>query len=914
MKRCFIVLAMLVLVFSVSFASIVSADFARGNWSIDKEYGGEEKLRGYINISLQDEEADSLFTCFDDSLKLVDFLESAGANYDCFPEDCETYYGEGSHDTTKNFSLSKAESKIIGLKFQGELKNQPIQGISFKVASSAGGSCFQPLKINILDDDKLDWYSTSGTQEFICSYSTGCFNSGEMLSEYNLGMTPYCQKISVPPNPEFEVGAYIINGSTANPEFKMQIYDEELYKIEECTLPKIDGSGEVSCRVSLNLAEIANVFVCIKADKATDYKIQGEDTEPCGFYGIDSVNFISDYNIFARGNKYSTIDDFTLDETEFAEYSEDTLKIILENYLYEKFDYNCTNGCIIPIKFTSGTDQEITLSELSLSYDTESGLRNENNFYDVVKGAARITSDFLILDLDYANFTVPKSDGEYNARIYLGGDLVAQQDIQVFAAANINGLNTQQIPAAVPSEIIAYVTGVNVTSYNWNFGDGTGEETTENKVIHTYSEVGQYTLKLEVTDNQGKKSVKSFEMTAINPKDYVEASLKVKRENLNETLKNLEAVTAWYKEELGKKAGLDGIDAELKSLEQKYDAASTSEEYALVMSELQELEVPYSLEISELSGDFFLNKDGIKPAYLTEITGEKVEDLEGYEDSIVGWFGENLEVKIEIKTVYLYYTNKKDVILSALTLKIKPKKDQKEFYLIIDRSYDEITFNPNRNNNEKALGSATALTFQELKESEEEIVEFILPEEIKITEVPAYISPDFSELPEPVIGEIPVCNNDGECEKEIGETSKNCPNDCPRRQWGKIILYLVILLFAAFVVYIILQEWYKRHYEDHLFKNKNDLYNLICFVHNALSQGLDKKQIIKKLKAYGWNSEQIIYAFKKAQGKRTGMWEIPIFRPFEKRKLEKELEKRRKSGMIKYNPIRTSNFRKQPFR
>ena len=47
------------------------------------------------------------------------------------------------------------------------------------------------------------------------------------------------------------------------------------------------------------------------------------------------------------------------------------------------------------------------------------------------------------------------------------------------------------------------------------------------------------------------------------------------------------------------------------------------------------------------------------------------------------------------------------------------------------------------------------------------------------------------------------------------------------------------------------------------------------------------------MKKYRWKREQIIYAFKKLTGKRTGMWEIPIFRRFERKKIIKELKKRR---------------------
>lgn len=907
MKRNFFAITV-ALILALALAGIVSAEFTRGNYSIDKEYGGGEILRGNINISLQEEDADSLLTCFDDSITLLDFLEKSGEDYDCFPEDCETYYVAGSQGTTRTFSILKPESRIIGLKFQGQLKDQPIQEISFNVESDAGESCFQPLKIDVLDDGKVNWFSTSGTEEFSCSYSTGCFNPDETLSEYNIGTTPYCQKISLPPNPRFEIGAYVIKGTTSNPGLKMQIYDSDLYKIEECSLPAINNSGEYSCKVSLNFDEITDLSICIRAEKSTDYKIKGENTEPCGFYGLDyDGEFNSDYYLFARGGKYGSLGGFVLDENEFENHNEDTLKEIIDNYLYEKFNYECSEGCIVPIKFISGVDQEITLSSLGLNYDTSAGLKNENNFYDVNKEPAKITSDFLILDLKHANFTVPKSDGEYNARVYLDGDLVAQQKIEVFASIIINRLNTQEIPAAVPYEIIAYAVGGNISSYKWDFGDGTEEETTENKVVHTYSAIGGYTLKLEVTNSVGKKTIKSFDVTAVNPKDYVKVSLESKRSNLNKTIKDVNSINKWYKEELRKEVKLEETDSKLKSLEEKYETASSSEDYVNIMSELQGLDVPYSLEVNEFSGDFFLNEEEIEIAHLMEITGKDVENAEDYKVPIMNWLAENLDVQVKIETVYLSHSEGKEVVFSAITYWITPKKEQEEFYFIINRGYDELTFNTERGNTEKALAGSTALIFREVGENEERIVEVILPEEIKITAIPAYISPDFSDLPEVAQGDIPVCNNNRECEESIGETHENCPNDCLRRPWGKIIMYLIILLIIAFAVYIALQEWYKRHYEGHLFRNKQDVYNLICFVRNALNMKIDRKKIVKRLREYNWTSEQIIYAFRKAIGKRTGMWEIPIFRIFEKRKLQKEMEKRKKSGTIEFNPIRTIN-------
>src|SRR3989344_2362549 len=113
---------------------------------------------------------------------------------------------------------------------------------------------------------------------------------------------------------------------------------------------------------------------------------------------------------------------------------------------------------------------------------------------------------------------------------------------------------------------------------------------------------------------------------------------------------------------------------------------------------------------------------------------------------------------------------------------------------------------------------------------------------------------------------------------------------------GTLIALITILIVAALIIYIALQEWYKRRYERYLFKSSDDIYNLIHFIYNARQTGNEDNSTRKKIIDNGWNREQASYAFKKADGKRTGMFEIPIFRSIEKRKILEEMEKRRMGG------------------
>jgi hypothetical protein len=174
------------------------------------------------------------------------------------------------------------------------------------------------------------------------------------------------------------------------------------------------------------------------------------------------------------------------------------------------------------------------------------------------------------------------------------------------------------------------------------------------------------------------------------------------------------------------------------------------------------------------------------------------------------------------------------------------------------KSYDEKTI--------VSDSSATSIPITGKNE-----IEFILLENIKVEDLGLFISPDVKKLS--VVGEV----------EEETKSKKN----------QFLALWISLGVLIVLIIYVSLQEWYKYRYEGYLFKNRDDLYNLINFVFNARQSKLDEDQIRTKLKTYQWSGEQINYASKKLDGKRTGLWEIPIFKFIENRKVKKELEKRR---------------------
>ena len=85
---------------------------------------------------------------------------------------------------------------------------------------------------------------------------------------------------------------------------------------------------------------------------------------------------------------------------------------------------------------------------------------------------------------------------------------------------------------------------------------------------------------------------------------------------------------------------------------------------------------------------------------------------------------------------------------------------------------------------------------------------------------------------------------------------------------------LIAILFLAAIIWVILQIWYTRKYENYLFKDRNNLYNLVNYIETEKKKEMGEKDIISKLKKSGWTSEQLRYALRKYAGKETGLPQI----------------------------------------
>lgn len=423
-------------------------------------------------------------------------------------------------------------------------------------------------------------------------------------------------------------------------------------------------------------------------------------------------------------------------------------------------------------------------------------------------------------------------------------------------------------------------------TYTWNFGDGSGKIITKSGILsHAYPRKGIYELEIKISGLDYEIN-KTFEIDAISPKDYIISMIEMYRTDLATIERQKNLLPEWIQNEINKSIKIKDLNSSIYEQEQRYKNATSDDEYTDITKKLLELKIPFSFSLSEEtnSAECFLNENQFDLESLSDlgagtVSGSREDNFEAIES----WAVENIDILVESKSYSFYFRNKSiQNLFSHVQIKLKPLKKIDKLFFAINGDSEKIILK-NISEIKQNLGSSAGIIFNKI--DREKNIEIIYPEKINLLQCPFYFSPDFKELKKN--NEIIICNNDGLCDNK--ENYKTC-NDC--KQFKITFMLLIILLISALAVYILMQEWYKRYYELKLFPNRNSLYNVMSFINNSINQGLKKSEIFEKLKKMDWNAEQLSYAWNKFHGKRTGMFEIPVFKFLEKRKIVKELENR----------------------
>ncbi len=876
----------IILIFLVLMINFVYPTTQLSNTSIiTGEYSQGDNLQGVLNISISNEEASKeikfMFSSSEERKKtLKDFLDIYKINnnsiYSCNPSNCGNNFNpSGNAETSKTFSIS-SNKKASGFVLSGN--DVEIVDLSFDVSSDVNANCISQLSVDISADNVPDWENNKFIDESCGSDKIStCYNENSFDSWFLIGQEPYCEKIIIGKSPAFEVKSLMKSKTDATFSSDLliaKIYDFNNELRGSCNFgkPESDNDGSLeSCIINYVSKSDQNHSICISIKEGSNndgYSLKARDSGKfCGFKGDPSqVSTTSaDYYIKISPKKYDAIGLFTLNNTVIESQTGSSLIAELNNFVLERYSKNCpSEGCIIPLVF-SGISQQIVINNINLKYkNSASNQVLRDKIYLMDETPTKITTNgFTLINLNDNEIKVPNNLGNYTFKLFLGTEKILEKNITV--KEKKSGIIEQIYPtvfaATVPTKFFIFINdndlslNVSELTFEWDFSDGNLKKTSNKPFIqHTLSEIKTYKLKIKALDGSEVISSNEFDIYAKAPIQAVNQTIKEYKERINSVKIKKSALPVKYQTYINSSINFNEIESKINSLESQYLAliqgnASNENEFVSIMQELNNERVPRDILTSQTTNLVLLyelenlNLDDFSSMFNQEYSESQSQE---YKNAIFSWFTKNLDVGIKHKTYSLYYSDLKDTFASEFEINIHPKYPlTNKGYLIIEKNKENIDFdgsyNPLSNND---------ITGLEIDLSQDSSIKFSLNEEINNPlSLSMYFAPEFSEL-------NIIQPYEGTQEKGLGF-------------WSKFLIGLSISLIILFIIYIFLRKWYKEKYESHLFKNKNDLYNLINFIRTSKARGVSDHEIKEKLIKAKWKREQISHALNKLFGKKA---------------------------------------------
>jgi len=867
-----------ILALSIILLGASSASFNFIGQNIKTNYLAGDTITGTINISFDKEPAGSQISSnFVGNISLLEFLRKnnliPGIDYNCSIPNCLSGYSVKNEITSLN--LIENKPTLVGFKING--KNVIIQGINLSISSDTPPACLRQILVNTLDKNEYFIQNPKYTTTACDVLYSGCFDSSLAASNYQLAAitnSPYCERLTLPPAAAYEFGSTVKNSTNGISNLKIKLYDSSWTSISECGLPgHTKDTDDLKCIINFTNIKTSDFFVCIanEAGATTDYKIRSEQAGGiCGTATVGSSTFSNDFEIFAREMQFASvnmdINDKSIPFVSLVSYAND--------YITERYNADCLSDCIIPFEIV-GKGQNLIFNSRQLGYKSEGISFTETKLYTLDEDDAKITSKPLNLNLEPAGLKIPLNiSGLMTLDLFIFNKTASRP----LFSTNVSISPSFDFDLNPRFALIGIETGFNIItteniSSSWKFGDGTSGTSDTKNITHTYAKGGKYDMEVELIKFDGTRAKKLFKILVGDPRESAMRLIERYDKRIANITDNINSLPEWIKLEVERQVDPIALNDTLSKIKGDFIVASKDEEYIGIVNALLALEVPEAISISR-SGTLPISVGyaNIETSHIEDISAQEIAEDEILKNNIVTWMDQNYETNISFEVYSKFTDGKESPIVTKFKADIKPRISQTETtYFIINYPAEAARFV--KAYGEKPVGSGTYIALSGTAEE----IEFVLPSLVEVTSLGAYISPDLSRLEGAGIIEL------------IRE----------RTRVGLLIFWLLVLLLVTLAAYVALQEWYKRRYEAYLFKNKDDLYNLVNFIYNSRAAGLKDVEIRKKLADNKWNGEQITYAFKKIDGKRTGMYEIPVLKWIEIRKVKQEIEKRIKRPLDK---------------
>jgi len=853
-------------------------------------------------------------------------------DYTCDPISCASYYTAINGENSKNIALQK-EKKIYGFKIKEQDKIlKSFDELEFYVDVYVGQHCINQINIDLFDDGIVDFYNikprlgplTCGSEFYPATgRNQGCFDEEDSEGDIPIGKELYCEHIkNIPPAASYEIGGDInVIKANGNLAFAMYPIDGgDAYGGGWLNRLPQGPNRELSIIINHSSREKFDALICVYTEErfAEHFTIKtNEDDKVCGLVfepgeEVSNEDFELDFDLFVKPRGYEGVTFVKFDKDTYKQITDRNLKEDVFDYLNRTYGLNCSgiNGCVIPFSIWGlpSEDQQLLYGG-KLRYKIGSGTNRVQNpamIYDITEKPAKVSAGWTKIQIEKMKFKVPSVNGRHNLKLFLGGEEIFEKIINVDI-----GFAFEITPrfAYIGREVVFNArSNVNVTRSIWDFGDGTSPINVQGKSAkHKFESEGEYNVKVtlirEGSSSGPRNSTKRFKVIVGDAKTSADLILKDYEARITNLESDISKYPSAVKNSLISALAIDARKSLIQSKRQEFralDQDAPSNSYISIIDDLLDIDLPDSVYTSA-SGTLPLEieYESTNMAHIMEIA--RVDRAPSDEDElkarVFSWMVEHYDASISFEEISAKKDAQETKILKNYKITIVEKKEPESdsAYLIIGYPKNTLTFISAGDKFRETSISGGA--YVDIKTNSINNVEFIIvgsnaPE---IMRLGAYISPPPSSL--------------GINEKQIVECW--IPGNCDQKGkflWKRFILGITIVLFLFLTTYILLQTWYKHNYEKHLFPNSNDLYNLLNFIYNSRRNGLKDSEIRQSLRERKWTSEQITYAFKKLEGKRTGMWEIPLFKFVENRKVRKELEKQQGGRPLDIRFIKRPNL------
>jgi PKD repeat protein len=422
----------------------------------------------------------------------------------------------------------------------------------------------------------------------------------------------------------------------------------------------------------------------------------------------------------------------------------------------------------------------------------------------------------------------------------------------------IKSVTPTETAVSYPTAFIADVNwSKSIATYVWDFGDGNMQNTTISEVAHTYDTIGNYGLKLTVYDSAGKSASKIFQIKVSSASEVVPSLLIDAEANLATITSEIADLTSFERDSVNASLNLDLMRSTLAELQNQALTAATEEDFGAILTGLISLNIPQEIARTTFSDEltFYTQPENINIDALVQIGGGNysLEDGEKYKEAVLFWDEQNIDSKLTYSEISSIFADREESILKEFTIRIINKGSGEGTRYFIIKDLENLRFDKDYSEQR-----ANGYVYFPLS-GQDSSISFTTTEEIDFISLPLFVSPAITEL---TIIENPS------------------PFKSKNNGWIIFLLAMLVILIAG-AVWFIIHIWYKRKYETFLFKNRNNLYNLINFIGSEKKKGAAEKDIFAKLRKSGWSGEQLRYAFKKYAGKNK--WEKLIEKIFHKK-------------------------------